>query len=160
MDTGAGVINLNVFHCLYLNSGNYCTQKSLYRLALPKNYTWQVPESFLSGLVPGCRVEVSLKNKKYAGILKRLISEKPEAFNPRPIESVLDAEPLIYREQLALWEWISQYYMCSEGEVMAASLPAHFKLSSESTLVFNEVYSEMIFLPLIMMNTWSLKPCC
>ncbi len=111
-------------------------------LALPKNYTWQVPESFLSGLVPGCRVEVSLKNKKYAGIVKRLFSEKPEAFNPRPIEAVLDAEPLIYREQLALWEWISQYYMCSEGEVMAASLPAHFKLSSESTLVFNEIYGD------------------
>jgi primosomal protein N' (replication factor Y) (superfamily II helicase) len=111
-------------------------------LALPKNYTWQVPESFLTGLVPGCRVEVSLKNKKYAGIVKRLFSEKPEAFNPRPIEAVLDAEPLIYKEQLALWEWISQYYMCSEGEVMAASLPAHFKLSSESTLVFNEAYGD------------------
>jgi primosomal protein N' (replication factor Y) (superfamily II helicase) len=111
-------------------------------LALPKNYTWQVPESFLEGLVPGCRVEVSLKNKKYAGIVKRLFSEKPEAFDPRPIEAVLDAEPLIYPEQLALWEWISQYYMCSEGEVMAASLPAHFKLSSESTLVFNEMYGD------------------
>ncbi len=111
-------------------------------LALPKNYTWQVPESFLKGLVPGCRVEVSLKNKKYAGIVKRLFSEKPEAFDPRPIEAVLDAEPLIYKEQLALWEWISQYYMCSEGEVMAASLPAHFKLSSESTLVFNETFGD------------------
>jgi len=111
-------------------------------LALPKNYTWQVPEPFLQGLVPGCRVEVSLKNKKYAGIVKRLFPEKPEAFNPRPIEAVLDAEPLIYKEQLALWEWISQYYMCSEGEVMAASLPAHFKLSSESTLVFNETYGD------------------
>ena len=53
---------------------------------------------------------------------------------------MLDAEPLIYPEQLQLWEWIAQYYMCSEGEVMAASLPAHFKLSSESILVFNESF--------------------
>jgi primosomal protein N' (replication factor Y) (superfamily II helicase) len=111
-------------------------------LALPKNYTWQVPDPFLEGLRPGCRVEVSLKNKKYAGIVKRLLSEKPEAFDPRPIESVLDAEPLIYKEQLELWEWIAQYYMCSEGEVMAASLPAHFKLSSESTLVYNESFGD------------------
>jgi primosomal protein N' (replication factor Y) len=28
--------------------------------------------------------------------------------------------------------------MCSEGEVMAAALPAHFKLSSETILIFNE----------------------
>ena len=111
-------------------------------LALPKNYTWQVPESLMAGLLPGCRVEVSLKNKKYAGIVKRFLHEKPEAFDPRPIDSVLDAEPLIYKQQLDLWEWIASYYMCSEGEVMAASLPAHFKLSSESTLVFNEMFGE------------------
>jgi primosomal protein N' (replication factor Y) (superfamily II helicase) len=111
-------------------------------LALPKNYTWFVPDDLLEGLTPGCRVEVSLKNKKYAGIIKRFLSEKPEAFDPRPIESVLDTEPLIYKEQLELWAWIAGYYMCSEGEVMAASLPAHFKLSSESTLLFNESYGD------------------
>jgi len=111
-------------------------------LALPKNYTWQVPDHLAAGLQPGCRVEVSLKNKKYAGIVKKFLADKPEAFDPRPIESVLDAEPLIYEKQLALWEWISQYYMCSEGEVMAASLPAHFKLSSESILVFNEQFGD------------------
>jgi primosomal protein N' (replication factor Y) (superfamily II helicase) len=111
-------------------------------LALPKNYTWQVPDPLPEGLRPGCRVEVSLRNKKYAGIIKRFLTGKPEAFDPRPIESVLDAEPLIYKEQLDLWEWIARYYMCSEGEVMAASLPAHFKLSSESTLVFHEAFGD------------------
>jgi len=111
-------------------------------LALPKNYTWEVPDSLREGLVPGCRVEVTLRNKKYAGIVKKFIREKPEAFDPRPIESVLDREPLIYQEQLAFWEWMSNYYLCTEGEVMAASLPAHFKLSSESILVFNEAFGD------------------
>lgn len=111
-------------------------------LALPKNYTWFIPENFRSGLQPGCRVEVSLRNKKYAGIVKRFLDEKPEAFDPRPIGNVLDTEPLIYPEQLRLWEWIAAYYMCSEGEVMAASLPAHFKLSSESVLVYQESYGD------------------
>jgi primosomal protein N' (replication factor Y) len=32
--------------------------------------------------------------------------------------------------------------MCTEGEVMAAALPAHFKLSSETILVFNEEYGD------------------
>jgi primosomal protein N' (replication factor Y) (superfamily II helicase) len=111
-------------------------------LALPKNYTWQIPDHMREGLQPGCRVEVSLRNKKYAGIVKKFITEKPDAFEPRPIESVLEAEPLIYEKQLQLWEWMARYYMCSEGEVMAASLPAHFKLSSESTLVFNETFGD------------------
>ena len=54
----------------------------------------------------------------------------------------MDAEPVIFSQQLQLWEWIAQYYMCSEGEVMSAALPAHFKLSSETVLVFNEEYGD------------------
>lgn len=111
-------------------------------LALPKNYTWSVPEEFRAGLQPGCRVEVTLRNKKYAGIVKGFTTVKPEAFDPRPIGNVLDTEPLVYPEQLKLWEWMAGYYMCSEGEVMAASLPAHFKLSSESILVFQESFGD------------------
>ncbi len=43
---------------------------------------------------------------------------------------------------MQLWNWIANYYMCSEGEVMAAALPAHFKLSSETILQFNEEYGD------------------
>ena len=112
-------------------------------LALPKNYTWLVPEQALEVLRPGCRVEVNLgKNKKYAGIVKRLHNEKPEFFEPKEILNVLDTEPVVYEEQLQLWEWMASYYMCSEGEVMSAALPSHFKLSSETIVVFNEEYGD------------------
>ena len=111
-------------------------------LALPKNYTWSVPAELEKQVLPGCRVEVVLgKNKKYAGVVKRLHHENP-SFEVKDMLNVLDAEPIVFAEQLALWEWIARYYMCSEGEVMAAALPAHFKLSSESILVFNEEHGE------------------
>lgn len=112
-------------------------------LALPKNYTWRVPDALKEQLQPGCRVEVNLgKNKKYAGIIKKLHSNKPESFEPKEILNILDVEPVVFEEQLKLWEWIASYYMCSEGEVMAAALPAHFKLSSETILVRNEEYGD------------------
>jgi len=107
-------------------------------LALPKNYTWSVPEHWQASIRPGCRVEVQLKNKKYAGIVKRLHQERPEAFAPKDILNLLDTEPILHPAQLQLWDWIARYYLCSEGEVMAAALPAHFKLSSETILVYNE----------------------
>lgn len=107
-------------------------------LALPKNYTWAVPDRFLGQVREGVRVEVTLKNKKYAGVIKSLSPEKPSAFEPKEILNVLDVEPVVFKEQLQLWEWIANYYLCSEGEVMAAALPAHFKLSSETVVVFNE----------------------
>jgi primosomal protein N' (replication factor Y) len=111
-------------------------------LALPKNYTWSIPEKWKGQVREGCRVEVELRNKKYAGIVKRLHTEKPQAFTPKEIGNVLDAEPVVYPAQLQLWDWIAGYYLCSEGEVMAAALPAHFKLSSETILIFNEEAGE------------------
>lgn len=112
-------------------------------LALPKNYTWLVPDPLRELVKEGCRVEVNLgKNKKYAGIIKRLHNEKPELFEPKEILNVLDTEPVVYEQQLHLWEWMASYYMCSQGEVMAAALPSHFKLSSETIIVFNEEFGE------------------
>ena len=112
-------------------------------LALPKNFTWSVPQEMLPQVKVGCRVEVILgKNKKYAGIVKTIHHEKPEAFEPKDILNVLDAEPIVFPEQQRLWEWMAGYYSCSEGEVMQAALPTHFKLSSETVLLFNEEAGE------------------
>ena len=33
---------------------------------------------------------------------------------------------------------MANYYLCSEGEVMQAALPTHFKLSSETILLYND----------------------
>jgi primosomal protein N' (replication factor Y) (superfamily II helicase) len=112
-------------------------------LALPKNYTWEIPVQFIDSVQVGCRVEVNLgKNKKYAGVVKRIHSDKPSHFDAKEILNILDPEPVVQRYQLQLWEWMAQYYMCSEGEVMAAALPAHFKLSSETVLIYNEEFGD------------------
>lgn len=93
--------------------------------------------------LPGVRVEVSFgKKKRYAGVIKSVSEIPPKGFEPKSILQVLDPEPIIYPEQLKLWTWIANYYMCSEGEVMAAALPTHLKLSSETILIWNDAYGE------------------
>jgi primosomal protein N' (replication factor Y) len=107
-------------------------------LALPVVYTYAIPNHLLQNAKPGCRVEVIFgKNKKYAGIIKTITEKEPE-YKTKQIINVLDDEPMLYPQQLKLWRWMSEYYMCSEGEVMAAALPANFKLSSETILIYND----------------------
>lgn len=111
-------------------------------LALPIVYTYAIPENLISKANIGCRAEVVFgKTKKYAGLIKSIHTRQP-AYETKAILNVLDDEPLLYIHQLKLWHWISEYYMCSEGEVMAAALPTNFKLSSETILVFNEDYGD------------------
>ncbi|HEV7330087.1 MAG TPA: primosomal protein N' [Flavisolibacter sp.] len=112
-------------------------------LSLPKNYTWHIPDDMLATIGVGCRVEVNLgKNKKYAGVVKRIHNEEPLSFEAKDILNVLDPEPVIQPFQLQLWEWMARYYMCTEGDVMAAALPSHFKLSSETILIYNEEFGD------------------
>lgn len=126
-----------------VEKGNELYAEVIIPLALPKTFTWSIPVTYQPAVQPGVRVEVLLgKNKKYAGIIKRVFSEKPAAFNPKPILNVLDDKPLVHTSQLAFWEWIAHYYMCSEGEVMQAAVPANLKLSSETILIWNEEYGE------------------
>jgi primosomal protein N' (replication factor Y) len=107
-------------------------------LALPTTYTYAIPDHLIAAVQIGARVEVTLgKNKKYAGVVKQIIEQKP-SYPTKEILNVLDDEPILYPQQLQLWQWISEYYMCSEGEVMIAALPTHFKLSSETIVIYNE----------------------
>lgn len=111
-------------------------------LAIPKTYTYSVPATLITKIKIGCRTEVVFgKNKKYAGIIKKISHNRPP-YETKDILNVIDEEPVVYPQQLLLWKWISDYYMCSEGEVMAAALPTHLKLSSEAVLIYNEEYGE------------------
>jgi primosomal protein N' (replication factor Y) len=112
-------------------------------LALPKTYTYAIPVEMQEAAIPGVRVEVVFgRQKRYAGIIKSTTNEAPKGFDAKPILQVLDSEPVLYQQQLNLWNWISNYYMCSEGEVMSAALPTQFKLSSETILMLNEEYGD------------------
>lgn len=75
----------------------------------------------------GVRVLVPLgRSKTYTAMAMRLHSEKPE-FETRPIIQVIDAEPVLIKQQLHLWQWISTYYMSPIGDVFKAALPAGLK---------------------------------
>ena len=112
------------------------------QLALPKNYTWSIPTDLQEQVMVGMRVEVILgANKRYAGIVKKIIKETNIGFKTKSILGILDDAPIVYPEQIALWEWMAKYYMCTEGEVMQAAIPSHLKISSETVFVLNEEYT-------------------
>jgi primosomal protein N' (replication factor Y) len=102
--------------------------------ALRQNYTWSVPADRQEALMPGHRVLVNLgKNKKYIGIVKSIGTEAPPGLQVKEIIQVLDEKPFVTATTLRLWEWIAGYYVCSEGEVMAAALPAPFRTTGTDT---------------------------
>lgn len=71
------------------------------------------------------RVLVPLGRKSLTGIvLKEHTAPVKEGIRLRDILCVLDETPVVTRDQLFLWRWIADYYLCTVGEVLAAALPA------------------------------------
>ncbi len=112
-------------------------------LAVPKPYTYYIPEEYISKVHFGIRVEVQFgKNKTYSALVAEVHNKKPE-HGTKPILSVIDEEPLVNETQLKLWTWLAQYYCCTIGEVMDAALPANLKLASERRLVLSPIFDLM-----------------
>lgn len=110
-------------------------------LATPKPYTYHVPEELIPDIKFGLRVEVQFgKQKRYSGLVIDVHHEAPTGHRTKPIVAVVDDQPLINRRQLALWEWLAEYYCCTLGEVMHAALPANLKLASETLLTLSPLY--------------------
>lgn len=96
-------------------------------LAVDGVFTYLIPTEFQAKAVEGSRVLVPLgRSKLYVGIVIRLHDTKPQ-FKCREIERLLDDGPLLLPYQLRIWQWISDYYMSSLGDVMVAALPAGLK---------------------------------
>jgi primosomal protein N' (replication factor Y) (superfamily II helicase) len=100
-------------------------------LAVRGRFTYRIPDDFLDKVIPGVRVMVQFGRKNlYSGIVCNLHNNDPDIKKVKQIISVPDAIPLINERQLKLWHWISEYYLCSEGEVLKAALPSEISLGN------------------------------
>ncbi|PWH10094.1 primosomal protein N' [Bacteroidetes bacterium SCGC AAA795-G10] len=114
-------------------------------LALPKTYTYELNQKEAFIIKPGFRVAVQFgKQKIYTAIVKKVHSTSPKSYEPKPISMIMDDYPLVTNAQLNFWEWISNYYMCTEGEVLRSSLPSALLIESKSIIIIKEAKRKQI----------------
>lgn len=112
-------------------------------LNLDKPYSYHVPEELKSKLQAGIRVEVQFgRSKLYAGIVTEIYEEADIPVRFKSIISILDDQPIVTAFQLKTWAWMAEYYCCGIGEVMAAALPAAFKLDSTSRVMIHPDFDQ------------------
>lgn len=94
---------------------------------------------------PGMRVLVPLGKKEVVGVVQgNHVAPIDASVKLRDVIAVLDEMPIVTKEQLALWRWIADYYLCPVGDVMSAALPAKIGDKSYS---FSPVKKRRVHLP-------------
>lgn len=119
-------------------------------LPLPLNscFTYALPEDMAGQVQQGCRVVVPFGKKKfYTGIVRNLHYLKPEGYEVKEVTAVLDAHPILLPMQFKFWEWLSDYYLCTQGDVYKAALPSGLKLESETVVEYNSDFEATERLP-------------
>ena len=95
---------------------------SFVRVALPvpvrRAFTYRIAGD---APAPGTRVMVPFRNRRLVGWV---LGPGSEVSGVRDVLSVLDTEPSVRAELLALARWIAEYYVAPEGIVLKTMLPA------------------------------------
>jgi len=108
-------------------------------IPIQKTFTYSITKDEANFLQKGMRVAVSFgKTKMYTGLVFNIHQIAPTLYEAKEIHQILDEAPLVNEEQLKHWQWVSDYYMCSLGDVYRAALPSAFLLESETVLTKNE----------------------
>ncbi|WP_027386350.1 replication restart helicase PriA [Chryseobacterium gregarium] len=104
-------------------------------LNLKGSFTYKIPEELQPEIRIGMRVLVPFGGKKiYTGIVFELHDNTPESFVAKEVISILDDKPIVPHEQIRFWNWLSEYYLCSLGEIYRFAFPSSLKLESETYL--------------------------
>ena len=99
-------------------------------LPLEGTFTYSVPQDLEDKIKVGMRVVVPCGQKKtYTALCVEVTDKKPNigVKNIKCIYSVLDDMPMLLPQQLKLWQWMADYYMCPLGDIYKAALPAGLK---------------------------------
>jgi primosomal protein N' (replication factor Y) len=88
---------------------------------LDRTFTYAVREG--QRPLKGARVIAPFRNEKLIGVVMGLSNKAPVDFEAKYLEAVLDEEPLLSDNLLALAEWMAGYYLAPLGEVLRGMLP-------------------------------------
>ena len=107
-------------------------------IPIRNEFTYRVPFEMNEAIFAGARIVVPFgKSKLITGIVTKIHENVPDSYQSKLVEYLLDDEPIITPKQYTFWKWISSYYMAPIGDVMNASLPANFKLASETKIILH-----------------------
>jgi len=95
--------------------------------------TYKLEENSLTAL-PGMRVVVKLRQKSTTGIIYK-ITDTSDISNVKPVEEILDREPVLNDDLIKLSEWISSHYLCSVGEALWTIIPKGIKKREKSVFI-------------------------
>src|SRR5512136_2053275 len=96
----------------------------------PPTYTYAIPEAPSGQIAPGSLVTVPFRGRKLSGIVVSL-SPTTQVRDVKPIDALLDPEPVVNAARIELARWMAHEYLASLAECLHLFLPPGITVHSE-----------------------------
>ncbi len=107
----------------------------VFPLPFRKAFTYSVPDEMRKNMSIGKRVVAPFGNRILTGFVINVSKVHKVEGKIKSIRDVLDDTSIFEKESLKFYEWISEYYLCSLGEVLKNSIPYGLDVESKRKLV-------------------------
>lgn len=98
---------------------------------------YRIPRYLLGHLGPGHLVSVPLRGRPAYGVVVEL-SERSPVEETLPVTRLVEAEPLVLPQMLALARWIASYYRCTLWQALSPMLPPGIARKAVTTVGLND----------------------
>lgn len=113
----------------------------VFPLPIEQAFTYLLPEDLKEVAQIGCRVIAPFGPRRLTGFITEFCAQ-PSVSELKEIQDVVDLQPVVSPEMLALAKWIAGYYLCSLGEALKVTLPAGFLQASQKVIRLFDVDAE------------------
>ncbi|HEX2867694.1 MAG TPA: primosomal protein N' [Ignavibacteriales bacterium] len=107
-------------------------------------FTYSVPPELIPLARTGVRAVVPFGKRILTGFIINITDTTTVKDKVKPIQDILDANPIFTQGSLKFYEWISDYYLSSLGEALRNSVPYGLDVESKKKIVSDKLYCQKL----------------
>ncbi len=100
-------------------------------------YHYHLPEDLAGQVVPGSLVVVPFGSRLVQGLVLRLL-DTPEVSETRPVDDVVDSQPILTPAQMELARWLSETYLSPLATCLSPMIPPGLGQQADTIFHLNE----------------------
>lgn len=104
------------------------------------SFTYSVPDELSHLARTGVRAVAPFNKRVMTGFIISVSDEAAAGYTIKPLQDILDKEPLFTNESLEFYRWIADYYVSSLGEALRNSIPFGLDVETKKKVAGDREY--------------------
>ena len=103
-------------------------------------FTYSIPEDLIDQAIVGVRAVAPFGKRILTGFIVNISKKTSVKEQIKPVQDILDTNPIFTNESLRFYEWISDYYLSSLGESLRNAVPYGTEVETKKKIVSDKSF--------------------